>query len=870
MGTAVGMSANDVADAQIELGKAGLSAGEMISGGLAGALSLAAAGQINVSEATEIATSALSQFNLTGKDVPHVADLLAAGANKALGGVDELGQALKQGGLVASSFGVSLDETVGTLAAFAQQGLLGSDAGTSMKTMLIALANPSKQAAGAMEDLGIKAYDAQGKFVGMAGLAEQLKTKMADLTQEQRNQALATIFGTDAIRSANILFKEGADGINEWTASVNDSGYASEAAMKNLDSLSGDFKKLNSTFQNGMIEMGKQSDGFLRPVVQSVTGAIQAFNDLPEPVKGAGLAMAAAGGGALVLGGSFLSLAPRVFDTINGFRELTRTAPRVAGALGAIGKTAGGIALAATAVIALTAALAERHVTSASDYAEAITRISKAGSSVKASDLDSVFSQWDRNFGVGIVNANDFAGALQKMLNAGDYDKFNANFDGLRSSFGAAKSEVGQVQDKLKGLGDVMGQMVSTGATEKAAASFKLLSSEFEKNGHSAQEALDSVPGYRDSLKDLATQAGVALTPQELLEFALGRMPSSLMAAQAAMDSTKATQDAQAEATKEQQKALEDMGIAVSGVVTNLEKFIGALSAAGLSQLSTRDAVRNYEAALDAVDESIKQNGTSLDVHTDKGRKNQAALDAVAQAGLGVIDSMSKQTDANGRNVYTQQQLQDKLTGTYWDLIANAKQFGITGGAADGLARDVLGIPKGVDINTWMSDYAKKMAEQTTNAINAIPSTKTVTVIVGVNNSAALDPAQYGNAVLKAQKGPAAYATGGRVAAYATGGQVDYLASGGFPRFRPIGTDTVPAMLTPGEFVIKKRAALDLGYNNLHRANTTGTWPGGVGSTTEYNVNYNGPVQVTDLDALMHKQDTARRDALAILDGVSI
>jgi hypothetical protein len=231
---------------------------------------------------------------------------------------------------------------------------------------------------------------------------------------------------------------------------------------------------------------------------------------------------------------------------------------------------------------------------------------------------------------------------------------------------------------------------------------------------------------------------------------------------------------------------------------------------------------------------------------------------------------MSKQTDANGRNVYTQQQLQDKLTGTYWDLIANAKQFGITGGAADGLARDVLGIPKGVNINTWMSDYAKKMAEQTTNAVNAIPSTKTVTVIVGVNNSAALDPKQYGNAVLDAKKGPVAYATGGRVAAYATGGQVDYLASGGFPRFRPIGTDTVPAMLTPGEFVIKKRAALDLGYNNLHRANTTGTWPGGVGSTTEYNVNYNGPVQVTDLDALMHKQDTARRDALAILDGVSI
>ena len=71
--------------------------------------------------------------------------------------------ALKQGGLVASQFGLSIEETVGGLAAFASAGLLGSDAGTSLKTMLLALANPSGEAAKLMAELGINAYDAQGQ-----------------------------------------------------------------------------------------------------------------------------------------------------------------------------------------------------------------------------------------------------------------------------------------------------------------------------------------------------------------------------------------------------------------------------------------------------------------------------------------------------------------------------------------------------------------------------------------------------------------------------------------------------------------------------------------------------------------------------------
>ena len=161
-GADTAFSATEAAGAVEELAKAGVAASDILGGGLAGSLDLAAAGGLGVAEAAEYASIAMTQFKLGGEDVTHVADLLAAGAGKAMGDVSDLGQALKQGGLVASATGLSIEETTGSLAAFAAAGLLGSDAGTSLKTMLQRLSAPSGEAADLMKDLGISAYDVVG------------------------------------------------------------------------------------------------------------------------------------------------------------------------------------------------------------------------------------------------------------------------------------------------------------------------------------------------------------------------------------------------------------------------------------------------------------------------------------------------------------------------------------------------------------------------------------------------------------------------------------------------------------------------------------------------------------------------------------
>ena len=146
---------------------------------------------------------------------------------------------MSQTGLVAAATGLTLEETTAGLAAFASAGLIGSDAGTSFKTMLQRLSAPSGEAAAKMKELGINAYDANGNFVGLEAVAGQLRSGMERLDPATRNAAMATIFGADAVRAANILYTEGADGIAKWTEEVTVQGAAAETAAALTNNLKG-------------------------------------------------------------------------------------------------------------------------------------------------------------------------------------------------------------------------------------------------------------------------------------------------------------------------------------------------------------------------------------------------------------------------------------------------------------------------------------------------------------------------------------------------------------------------------------------------------------------------------------------------------
>ena len=760
MGSAFGMSANDVADAQIELVKAGVSVKEMIGGALPGALALAAAGQIDVGKATEIATIALTQFNLKGKDVPHVADLLAAGADKALGGVQELGDALKQGGLVASQFGLTIDDTVGTLSAFANAGLIGSDAGTSMKTMFLSLASPSKQAQAALDQYNITAYDSQGKFKGITDLAGQLHDKLGGLSDAQRNAALSTIFGTDAMRSASVLMKEGSTGIQKWTNDVNAQGFAALQAGGKMDSLSGDFKKLQASFETGLIKMGAASDGFLRPVIQGITDAITAFGNISPKWQGLIMSIGGVTGAGLLLAGAFLTVAPKVNDSIKAFEALKDASPKAASALGTVGKAAG---IAAASIIALqiiSAIFTEKNTKSAEDYGQALLGISKSGEAVKAAGLDSIFGNYDKEFGVAVSNVGNLGDAVHRLANQDDADGITKAWEPLTNFIGLPQGEISALEARLRGLGDAMGNLVKSGSPELAAKAFKQLSDEFEKNGKTGQDALSYVPGYRDALKGMANDMHVHLNDQELLDLALGKIPQKMKDAQNSTEGQAKMAEMAAKATEAQQKALDQLGIAADGTILALDKLVTAMQASGLMSISADQAAINYQKSLEAVDAMVAKNGKTLDIHTAAGKENK-------EAWLGQASAANSATLANAKNGMSSADLQVNLTDQFNKLKDNAIAFGASATEADGMARAALGIPKDVKIETAIQNYADTMAKAQAikQAVDNINPNKTI--YFTTDASGFYDPSAgtngHGAGSGGLSKGPEAFASGGAI-----------------------------------------------------------------------------------------------------------
>lgn len=343
-GAQTAFSASEAAAGIEDLAKAGVQTADILDGGLQGALDLAAAGTIEVADAAETAATAMTQFGLSGDQVPHIADLLAAAAGKAQGEVSDMAYALRQSGQVANQTGLSIEETTGALAAFASAGLLGSDAGTSFKTMLQRLAAPVGAAKKEMQRLGLSAFDAQGNFIGLAEFAGQLEQKLAGMSQQQKAATLSTMFGSDAVRAATVLYDQGADGINKWIDAVDDQGFAAETAAKKLDNLKGDLEALSGSLETALIGTGDGAQGPLRSLTQNATDAVNAYNDLPGSIKNvtAGLlGLTAVIGGAAWFGSKTIRA---VSDTREALDNLGTSGKRVGRVMGTLTKAVGAFA----------------------------------------------------------------------------------------------------------------------------------------------------------------------------------------------------------------------------------------------------------------------------------------------------------------------------------------------------------------------------------------------------------------------------------------------------------------------------------------------------------------------------------------------
>ena len=288
LGADTSFSASEAATAIEELVKAGVSVPEVMNGAADSVVALAAAGEIALPEAATIAANAMNAFNINAKDMPHIADLIAGAANASAIDVGEFGQSMSQVSAVAALAGLSFDDTAVAIAEMGNAGIKGSDAGTSLKSFLSNLQPTTDKAASAMQELGLMTkdganafYDAQGKLKPLSEIQGILNKSTKDLSAEQKQMALETIFGSDAIRAAAILAKEGVSGYEELGTAMGKTS-AADVAAERMDNLAGKWEGLKGSAETLAITIGEKLMDPLSKVVEKVTDLVNWFTNLDD------------------------------------------------------------------------------------------------------------------------------------------------------------------------------------------------------------------------------------------------------------------------------------------------------------------------------------------------------------------------------------------------------------------------------------------------------------------------------------------------------------------------------------------------------------------------------------------------------------
>lgn len=719
-------SATESADAINELGKAGLSTSDILSGGLSGALNLAASDGMEVGQAAEYMSSAMAQFNLTGADATHIADLLAAGAGEALGNVSDFGEALNNVGSTANKFGLSIDTTVGTLAAFAHQGIIGAEAGTQLRSVLLALTNQTEKQRKATEEYGISLYDAQGNFVGMSSLAGQLKEKLGGLTQEQRNSAMATMFGSYAIQGANVLYAEGASGIDEWTKKVSQSGYAADLAAKKNDNLKGDLENLSGSFESLMISLGEGGQGPLRSLVQTLDTLVDGFASLPAPVQQSIVLMAALVGGSVAV--------HKAMGPLNSSSSQ-------------LAQTLGLIADPGQRLIGLGSGIASAFQTWGATFGSAESQINTFGTTISRSQ--GIMAGF-KSIGSGIVSLLGgpwgmaiTAAGLALFAFAQDQQAATQRVDELTQALQSGQSAAEYFNkalsesDSSRYTADIFSRWTSGyDNVREALDKIGIAHSTYIKAIQGEPEAIlrvrEQADSYRDSLGGINQMwdrtsnvaYGVLSEQQEIFEKSAAAAKedaaNSKAAAQEKLAQTLATsglvdaQSANADATQESadaQSILQDgLGATTDGIneqATALGEVIDALGTYYGFALSSSNALISMHDSFDKATESVQKNGQTLDLNTEQGRANQSALNDLAESALKAAEAQSR----NGEGLEAVNGTLDLAREKY---IAAAHAMGMTPEAAEAAAN--------------AAGLTKDKFDQLATSVNSIPGSKAIDV----------------------------------------------------------------------------------------------------------------------------------------------
>lgn len=341
LGADTAFSSKQAAEGQENLASAGFTTNEIISA-MPGLLNLAASSGESLASSSDIAASTLRGFGLEAAQAGHVADVLAKNAGATNAAVADTGEAMKYIAPVAHSMGLGLEEVTAAIGEMANSGIKGSQAGTTLRSALTRLASPADPAATAMEKIGFKAFDAQGKLKSLSTIMDEYSKALEGKTDQEKQDLTATIFGQEAMSGMMVLMDGGKKGLDDLTNAYKTSdGAAADMAKTMQDNSKSALEQMTGSLETTAIKLEEDFAPVIIQICNEIQNLANAFSELsPEQQEfyAKTLLAVAVGGPALKLVGGLTS---RIGGLVSGVSKLAKFLGPLATAETALGTEAG-------------------------------------------------------------------------------------------------------------------------------------------------------------------------------------------------------------------------------------------------------------------------------------------------------------------------------------------------------------------------------------------------------------------------------------------------------------------------------------------------------------------------------------------------
>lgn len=268
LGASTKFTATEVSSAFNYMSMAGWKTEDML-GGIEGILNLAAASGSDLATTSDIVTDALTAMGYAASDAGRLADVMAAASSNANTNVELMGLTFQYAAPLVGALGYSMEDTAKAIGLMANAGIKGEKAGTALRSILTRLANPPKDCAESLKELGVSMTDSQGKMKSLDEVMQELRVAFADLDEVEQATHASHIAGQEALSGMLAIVNAAPEDYKKLTEAIkNSEGAAESMANTMLDTLGGDLTVLNSQLEGVRLTIYEHLSPTLRGLVK--------------------------------------------------------------------------------------------------------------------------------------------------------------------------------------------------------------------------------------------------------------------------------------------------------------------------------------------------------------------------------------------------------------------------------------------------------------------------------------------------------------------------------------------------------------------------------------------------------------------------